>query len=48
VEQQGRTYEEILAQWDDPDYWTGVQKQVPEIDALIEEFNSRVGLVKRL
>jgi cysteine synthase len=48
VEQQGRTYEEILAQWDDPDYWTGVQHQAPEIDSLIEEFNSRVGLVKRL
>jgi cysteine synthase len=43
VEQQGRTYAEILAQWDDPDYWTGVQRQIPEIDALIEEFNGRVG-----
>jgi hypothetical protein len=48
VEQQGRTYEEILAQWDDPDYWTGVQRQAPEIDSLIDEFNSRVGLVKKL
>jgi cysteine synthase len=44
VEQQGRTYEEINAQWYDPDYWTDVQAQVPEIDALIEEFNARVGL----
>jgi hypothetical protein len=44
VEQQGRSYEEIQAQWYDPDYWTGVQKQAPEIDALIEEFNQRVGL----
>jgi hypothetical protein len=43
VEQQGRTYEEILAQREDPDYWTGVQRQVPEIDALIEAFNQRVG-----
>jgi cysteine synthase len=42
VEQQGKTYEEIQAQWYDPDYWTGVQKQVPEIDSLIEEFNARV------
>jgi cysteine synthase len=42
VEQQGKTYEEIQAQWYDPDYWTGVQKQVPEIDALIEAFNARV------
>jgi len=42
VEQQGRTYPEILAQREDPDYWTGVQRQVPEIDALIESFNHRV------
>ena len=44
VEQQGKTYAEILAQWDEPDYWTEVQKQVPEIDALIDEFNAEVGL----
>jgi hypothetical protein len=44
VEQQGRTYEEIMAQWYDRDYWTGVQDQVTEIDALIEEFNQDVGL----
>ncbi len=44
VEQQGRTYEEIMAQWYQPDYWTGVQQQVPAIDALIEDFNARVGL----
>jgi len=43
VEQQGKTYEEILAQWYDPDYWTEVQSQVAEIDALITEFNDRVG-----
>jgi hypothetical protein len=46
VEQQGRTYEEIQAQWNDPDYWTGVQRQAPEIDALIQEFNNKVGLRK--
>ena len=45
VEQQGKTYEEILAQWEDADYWTQVQRQVPEIDALIQEFNGRVGLL---
>ncbi|KAA3643259.1 MAG: pyridoxal-phosphate dependent enzyme [Chloroflexi bacterium] len=44
VEQQGKTYEEIQAQWYDDDYWTGVQQQVPEIDSLIEEFNAKVGL----
>jgi cysteine synthase len=45
VEQQGRTYEEILAQWHEPDYWTGVQRQAPQIDALIDEFNAKVGLL---
>jgi cysteine synthase len=44
VEQQGKTYAEIQAMWQEPDYWTDVQKQVPEIDALIEEFNAEVGL----
>lgn len=44
VEQQGRTYQEIVDQWYDRDYWSGFQEQVPEIDALIEEFNHDVGL----
>jgi len=42
VEQQGRTYDELQAQWYDPHYWTDVQAQVPEIDALIDDFNARV------
>ncbi len=46
VEQQGKTYEEIVDQWYDPDYWTGFQSQVEEFDALINEFNDRVGLLK--
>jgi len=46
VEQQGKTLDEIQAQWYDPDYWTDIQSQVPEIDALIGEFNQRVGLEK--
>jgi len=45
VEQQGKTYEEILAQWDDADYWTGFQGQLDEMDELINEFNHRVGLL---
>ena len=45
VEQQGKTYEEIMSQWYDPDYWTGVQGQVGAIDALIENFNARAGLL---
>jgi hypothetical protein len=39
VEQQGKTYAEIQSQWYDADYWSDVQKQIPEIDAMIEEFN---------
>jgi cysteine synthase len=46
VEQQGKTYDEILAQWDDREYWTGVQDQADEIDALINDFNGRTGLLK--
>ncbi|MGD2026532.1 MAG: pyridoxal-phosphate dependent enzyme [Anaerolineales bacterium] len=42
VEQQGKTYEEIQAQWYQPDYWTNVQNQVEEIDALIMAFNERL------
>jgi cysteine synthase len=45
VEQQGKTYEEIMAQWYEMDYWTSVQTQVDEIDALIDEYNARIGLV---
>jgi len=44
VEQQGRTYEEIMDQWYDPDYWTEIQGQQAEIDALIEEFNHRANV----
>jgi len=45
VEQQGRTYEEIVAQWYDRDYWTSIQALLPKIDQLIIEFNERVGLI---
>lgn len=44
VEQQGRTYDEIQAQWYDPDYWSGYRSQANEIDALITEFNQRAGV----
>jgi cysteine synthase len=43
VEQQGKTYEEIQAQWYQTDYWTCVQQQADEIDELIVEFNKEVG-----
>lgn len=45
VEQQGKTYEEIMDQWYEPTYWTNIQELVPEIDARIEDFNRRVGLI---
>ena len=44
VEQQGKTYEEIMDQWYDPDYWIEAQAQIPEIDALITEFNELAAL----
>jgi cysteine synthase A len=44
VEQQGRTYEEIQAQWHDREYWRGFQSQADEIDSLIEAFNADVNL----
>ena len=46
VEQQGKTYEEIQAQWYDPDYWLEFQSQLPEFDKLINQFNDAVGLLK--
>jgi cysteine synthase len=44
VEQQGKTYDEIQAQWYDPDYWTSIQALVDPIDDLIDRFNQQVGL----
>jgi len=44
VEQQGKTYEEILAQWD-PEYWEArFEGEVEYFDRLIEDFNREVGL----
>ena len=42
---RARTCDEIQDQWYKPDYWTGVHGQVDEIDALIEEFNAKAGLL---
>lgn len=42
IEQQGKTYEEILAQWYDDDYWTDIPKQTEKLDQLINEFNKKV------
>ncbi len=42
VEQQGKTYEEIQAQWYDPEYWTSIQVMADPIDEMIESFNAQV------
>lgn len=48
VEQQGKTVAELDAQWYNwPDYWTDIQKQVPDIDAAIRQFNYQTGLAAR-
>jgi cysteine synthase len=46
VEQQGKTYEEIQAQWYDSNYWTDIPRHIEEIDSLIEAFNTKTGLLK--
>ena len=43
VEQQGKTYDEIQAQWYDPEYWTSIQAMADPIDEMIESFNAKVG-----
>ena len=48
VEQQGKTYEEIQAQWYNDDYWEGIPNCVDQIDGLIEEFNAKTGLLDNL
>jgi cysteine synthase A len=45
VEQQGKTYQEIQAQWYDGEYWKRIQELTPEIDSLIEAFNADVGII---
>lgn len=45
IEQQGKELSELNAQWYDREYWTNIQKLVPAIDALINEFNEKVGLL---
>jgi cysteine synthase len=42
VEQQGKTYEEIQAQWYDREYWDRIYAVRPELDRLITEFNEKV------
>ena len=44
VEQQGKTYQEIQAQWYDEGYWASLHQSLDPLDKLIEEFNTAVGL----
>ncbi|HNS50376.1 MAG TPA: pyridoxal-5-phosphate-dependent protein subunit beta [Anaerolineae bacterium] len=46
VEQQGKSYQEIQAQWYDPAYWSSIHAQAEEIDALITRFNEKTGLLE--
>ena len=43
VEQQGKTIDELNAQWQSDGYWQAIQGQAPQIDQLIEEFNAEAG-----
>ncbi|MDR1804238.1 MAG: pyridoxal-5-phosphate-dependent protein subunit beta [Treponema sp.] len=46
VEQQGRTVEELNDQWENQEKnFAAVQKQADDIDALINDFNRRTGLL---
>ena len=47
VEQQGKTYEEIKAQWNE-EYWRSIfEDEIGYFDDLIREFNDEVGLVRK-
>lgn len=45
IEQQGKTVEELDAQWYDQDYWPSIHSTVGKIDELITQFNDKVGLL---
>lgn len=45
IEQQGKTSEELNAQWYDEGYWEKITAVVDDLDALIAEFNEQTGLV---
>ena len=45
VEQQGKTVEELNAQWYDDTYWTSIHDQAKDLDALINAFNEKTGVL---
>lgn len=46
IEQQGKTVEELNAQWYDENYWKSRYAKVEEWDQKINEFNEATGLLK--
>ncbi|NQU34260.1 MAG: pyridoxal-phosphate dependent enzyme, partial [Bacteroidetes bacterium] len=46
IEQQGKTVEELNAQWYDENYWKSRYAKVAEWDEEILEFNKRTGVIK--
>lgn len=46
IEQQGRSVEELNAQWYDDNYWKSRYAKVEEWDEEIKEFNERTGVLK--
>ncbi|MCD4818197.1 MAG: pyridoxal-phosphate dependent enzyme [Candidatus Cloacimonetes bacterium] len=46
IEQQGKTVEELNAQWYDKNYWEKEYQKVDDWDKKIMEFNVRTGLLK--
>ena len=47
VEQQGRSAEELQAQWYDEDYWSSRYAQIAVWDQRINTFNQRTGLLEQ-
>jgi len=47
VEQQGKTVEQLDAQWTEDGYWSGRMRSHEAWDRLIDEFNERTGLLAR-
>ena len=47
-EQQGKTVEELNAQWYDHDYWKNIHDQAKDLDKLINSFNERTGVLEKL
>ncbi len=48
VEQQGRTVEELNAQWYDENYWKDIHAQAADLDQLINQFNEATGVLANM